>query len=79
VQVVHVYRIAHASIHAFPAHASLISAHASLIFVDIFSMFWHSRHGETSWRYYGLTGLYLMSLCKLGSEGMPALYKNVVI
>jgi hypothetical protein len=72
VQVEHVYRIAHASVHAFPAHASLI-------FVDIFSMFWHSRHGETSWRYYGLTGLYLMSLCKLGSEGMPALYKNVVI
>ena len=33
-QAVHVYRTAHASIHAFPAHASFISAHVFLIFMD---------------------------------------------
>ncbi len=33
VQAMHVYRLAHAPIHVFPAHASLISAHVSLIFI----------------------------------------------
>ena len=47
VQAVHVYRLAHASIHVFPAHAPLISAHASLIFVDVFSMvLMEKRHGD---------------------------------
>ena len=50
-QAAHVYRLAHASIHAFPAHASLISKHASLIFMDGFSMFFGiigmmERHGD---------------------------------
>jgi hypothetical protein len=39
VQAAHVYRLSHASIHAFPAHASLVSKHASLVFMDGFSMF----------------------------------------
>ena len=54
VKAVHVFHLAHASIHAFPAHASLISAHASLIsahasliFVDVFSMvLMEKRHGD---------------------------------
>ena len=50
-QAAHVYRLAHASIYAFPAHASLISKHASLIFMDGFSMFFGiigmmERHGD---------------------------------
>ena len=50
-QAVHVYRLAHASIHAFPAHASFISEHASLIFMDGFSMFFGiigmmEQHGD---------------------------------
>ena len=50
-QAAHVYRLAHASIHTFPAHASLISEHASLIFMDGFSMFFGiigmmERHGD---------------------------------
>jgi hypothetical protein len=44
VPVIHASRLAHAAMHAFPAHASLISAHASLIFTHTPSMvstFWH--------------------------------------
>ena len=43
-KVVHVFHLAHASIHAFPAHASLISAHASLISTDAFLMVSTHQH-----------------------------------
>ncbi len=45
-QAVHVYRFTHVPIHVFPAHASLISAHAFLIFV-------HASLKICDFQYYG--------------------------
>ena len=49
VKAVHVFHLAHASIHAFPAHASLISAHASLISMDTFLMVPVHQHDGVAW------------------------------
>jgi hypothetical protein len=82
VQEVHASRLAHAAMYAFPAHASLISAHASLISTNTSSMvsiFWHD---DVALQKHILTGTIpckTIILCKLGSEGMPTMYYDIVV
>ncbi len=77
VQEVHASRLAHAAMYAFPAHASLISAHAFLISTNTSSMvsiFWHCEDILT-----GTIPYKTNILCKLGSEGMPMMYYDIVV
>ncbi len=75
-QAIHIFHLAHASIHAFPAHACLISAHASLVFTDAFLMVpvhmmeWHNDgiylldFSMMEWHNDGIYLLDFNGLCK---------------